>query len=453
MSKKKRFLKSDEKLAKAKKIAEKAPKIQRSYATIENILIYIYRGMTSLFYKIFTNKTVSKIFSLILAVILYVAVNAASTNMTGISQSATLNEIPVNVICNYEIYEVSGIPDQVSVIVQGDMSDITLQKSATNALVTADLSGLIEGTYTIKLTPTNFNNKLAVNILDTPSVNVTIKKKVTTKYNISYDFVNTNKMDSRYALDAPVFDTTEVLIRASQDTIDSIACVKALIDVEGVTGPFTRNANIVCYDNHGNIVECDIIPSTVVANVNVTSPSKEVPIIVRPTGNLLEGYAIDSIILDYSTTTIYAPVSVLNMIDAVYLDVDVSSITKNTKLATDVKTPSGVTSISVTKVNMEIVIGEKTSKTIENVLVTYTNLDPKYKFKVVNTDEATLNVVVYGTENNLANLTADDFQLVMDLADVTVGMQQAPLTLTCDNDYITCMIANNKKYIDIEVTE
>lgn len=443
---------SQEKLELAQKIAANSTqKVANTYASMENAFIYIFRWISSLLTKVFFSEGFSKIFALVLAIVLYVSVNA-NTGDSFITQSAVLNNIPVNVTYNSEIYEVSGIPSSVNVIVSGDMSDIALQKGKTNSNCVVDLSGLTEGQYSIKIVPNNFSSALSVNVLDTPTVNVTIKKKITTKYNISYEFINSNKMSGMYTLGAPVFDTTEVLIRASQDTIDSISFVKALIDVTGVTSTFTTDAKVVAYDNNGSIVECDIIPSTVSATVTVTTPSKEVPIIVRPIGTMVEDLAIDAISLDHSSVTIYAANSVLSMIDAVYIDLDISSITKDMSYSTTLNTPSGVTNMSVNKVNMEITVEERVTKTIKDVKLSWFNNTMGFKVKVVNDADATLDVIITGTRSNVEKVTAEDISIAIDLSNITTtGIHQAPLVITGSKDFITYMIENDMKYVDIEI--
>ena len=452
--KEKKIKDSQEKLELAQKIAANSQKVYRTYATVENAILYIFRSISALLTKIIFNKRFTGLFSLILAIILYVAINITTNDALGISQAATLNDIPVKAIYNSEIYEVSGIPSIVNVIITGAMNDISVQKTKTNSSVTCDLSGLTEGTYSIKLVPNNFSSELSVNVLDTPTVNVTIKKKITAKYNISYEFINKNAMDSTYNLGETTFDSTEVLIRASQDTIDSIAFVKALIDVTGVTSNFTREARIVAYDNNGYIVDCDIIPSTVMATVSVSSPSKEVPIIVRTIGTMAEDLALDSISLDHSTVTIYGSNNVLSLIDAVYVDVDVTNLTKNTALSTTLNLPSGVNKMSVTKINMEIVVGEKTSREIKNVKVAYSNLNSDFKVKLVDENDVTVNVIVYGTKNNIDKLTADDIVVNIDMSSVTdVGLQQVPIYVSGNNLLVEYQIADGRKYIQIEVAQ
>ena len=446
---KKNNINSQEKLELAQKIANRSKRVARSYANAENAIVYAYRSISETLNKIVFNSKFSKLFALVLAVILYLSVNAGTDKAIGVSQASTLNDIPVNVVVNSLMYEVSGIPDKVDVIVMGDMSDITLQKSQSNSSVTADLTGLSEGTYSIKLTPTNFNSRLTVNVLDTPTVTVTIKPKTTARCNISYEFINTNKMSSIYSLSDPTFNTTEVLIRASQDTIDSIAFVKALIDVTDVTDSFTKNAPVVAYDHNGNIVNCDITPSAVSATVKVTSNSKEVPIIVVPKGQLDEGMALEAIDLDYSVVTIYGPSNVLANIDAVYIPLDISTIKKDTTLSTPLDLPGGITSMSVTKVNMKVTLAPKVSKIIEGIKVQWANASGSYKYQLVNTEDAVMTVVVKGTQKNIDKITIDNIAIIIDLSNVTVGTQEIPLQILGGNDYVEVEIQDGRTAIAV----
>ncbi|MGI6509099.1 MAG: YbbR-like domain-containing protein [Erysipelotrichaceae bacterium] len=442
-----------DKLEIAQKIAANSKKVARTYASLENAFIYFFRWVSSLLTKAFFSKRLSKIIALGMAIIMYVSVNMSANDTFGVTQSATLTDIPVKIIYNSEIYEISGIPDTVNVMISGAISDISLQKGKLNTAVTADLSGLTEGTYQIKLTPTNFSSDLSVNILDTPRVTVTIKKKITTKYNISYEYINKNKMDPAFILSSATFDTTEVLIRASQDTINSIAFVKALIDVTDVDANFTREAQIVAYDNNGLIVDCDIIPNVVTVHVTVTQPTKQVPIVVRPIGKLIEGYAIDEIALDNSIVTISAPVDILAMIDAVYIDLDVSSITKNTDISTTLTMPSGVMKMDITKVNMKITIDKVTSKVITGVKVAWENVDPKYKPKLVNDSDALVNVIVTGTLRNIEAITSEDIFVTIDLSNVVVGVQEVPIVVYGENIFVTYAIEDGRKYVQVEISE
>jgi len=440
-----------QKLELAKRIANNTKRISRTYANIEERVIFVIHWLSGLLDKFLFGSKMAKVASLIIAIIIYLSITLGTDTGVSVTQASQLSNIPVKITYNSEIYEISGIPQTVNVIVMGDMSDITLQKSQSNSSVVADLSGLTEGTYTIKLEPTNFISRLSVTIEETPNVTVTIKKKVTEHFNISYEFINTNKMDDIYTLAEPTFDTTQVLIRASQDTIDSIAFVKALIDVTGVTTDFTTTAAVVAYDQLGNLVNCDIVPKTVKATVGVSSPHKDVPISVVPSGTMASGLAIDSITLDHTAVTIYAPESVLDTVTQLTINLDVSTISKDTTLSTALSLPSGVKSMSVTKVNMVIKVGESVSKTISNVPTLWKNNDNKYKFAVVDSADAYMDVTVTGTAANIATVTVDSITVYIDIANVSVGTQEVPLYVSGTNSLVKYAIADGRQYVQIQV--
>ena len=437
----------------AQRIAENSQRMVNTYASFENTIILIFRRITGLLNKLIFDSKFSKISSLIIAVIIYIAVNGNNSNNVPVSQASQITGIPVQVIYNSEIYEITGVPEKADVIVMGDMTDITLQKSQVNSKLTADLSGLTEGTYTVKLTPTNFISRLSVNVIDAPSITVTIKKKTSTRFNISYEFINTNAMDKIYTLSQPTFDTTEVLIRASQDTIDSIAYVKALIDVSGVTDTFTRDARIVAYNQSGEMVEGDRFPEYVSSTVVVTSPNKSVPIIVRPVGNLPEGLAIDKITLDYSTVTLYGTEAVLDEIDGIFIDLDISSISKNTIFSTALTAPSGISKMSVTRVNMEIVVGPAVSKVIEKVETQFVNNTSTYVFAPVNSSDVYMNILVTGTQANIDSVNATNVFPELDLSNIQPGNMSVPIRVTGNNKYVTYQLEDGRTEIEIVVKE
>ena len=231
---------SDYKLELANSIAKNSKKVVTTYAHIENSVIYFFRWISSVIDKFLFNAKFGKYTSLLLAIVLYIAVNSDgnSSSLLANSSGLELDNIPVQVIVNTDAYEVSGLPESVSAMIIGDASDVQLVKSQTSYKVTADLSGLTEGTHQVKLTPVDFSNRLSIN-LNPSDVVVTVRKKTTAKFKIGSEYVNTNKMDKIYALEsAPALSTTEVIVKASQETIDQIAYVKALIDVTDVKQNF-----------------------------------------------------------------------------------------------------------------------------------------------------------------------------------------------------------------------
>ena len=428
-------MESTKKVELAKSIASRTQTISRSYASFEEGIIRGIKMLSTLFDRVVFNPKLTGVVSLVIAVLLYLIVNNGWTVSENMKYQYALGDISITKQYNEEVYEIFGLPDSVDVTISGEMNDIQMAKNNQNYQVVADLSGLTEGTYTIDLVPTNFSER--VNVTCAPSTaTVTIRKKISWKKNISYDFINTDKMDSKYILGNPEFETNEVIVRASEETVNRIALVKALIDVSNVDGSFEQYATLVAFDDAGNKVDVDMVPSTVKVNVNVTSPNKSVPIVLNVLGDLPNGKAIETVAMDHEAITIYASESVLNSIEQFIVEVDVSEMVADASIVATVKLPSGVKSTSISKVNLEFKLCDAETRVIENVHLSYKNLPNKYKFEILNPEDAYVNVVVTGSPDRIAKITVDDLEAYVDMSKVTKGEAQLQVICNGTDEYL-----------------
>lgn len=122
----------------------------------------------------------------------------------------------------------------------GDTSSVNITATKKGRCL-IDLDGYVEGVYIVKLSALGYGDNVNLKIVPSDAT-VTLKKKTTGQFIIGYDFINTDKLDPKFSLNSPVFENNKVNIRASQDTLNSIAFVKALIDVSGVENNFTKEA-------------------------------------------------------------------------------------------------------------------------------------------------------------------------------------------------------------------
>ncbi len=420
-----------DKLELAKKIAEQSQKVFKTYNSIEFIFMRIVRFFSTWIDRLLFSPNSGKIVSLILAVVLYVAINFNIGEIifeTPITSGVTIDAIPVTVISNDEVYEVSGLPTEVKAYVIGDMSDITLIRTQKVYSVVADLTGLLEGTHEVKLTPKDFSTRVEVALSQSTAV-VTIKKKVSQHFNLEYDYINTDKMNQEFVLSDPKFMDQEIIIRASQDTLYKIGIVKALIDASGITADFTQDAPIVAYDQDGNKMNVDIIPSFVQVSVGVSSPNKTVGINIVPNGDIPAGKAIENITLDQQTVTIYGKDSVLQSIDTIQVPIDATTLTTDTSLVADIPLPTGVKKTSVSRVNMQITLGEGVSGRVEGVYIQFINNVNGYRFTLINSVDTVTGIDLFGTQTNVDNVTSDDFYVYFDMSKLEVGEQDVQLLM------------------------
>ncbi|MBQ1512259.1 MAG: hypothetical protein IIZ52_02055, partial [Erysipelotrichaceae bacterium] len=300
---------SQEKTELAKRIANQSKRVSRSYETVEATIFRFIRFFSSIIDRIFFSRRYTGVVSLLLALLLYFSVNYSGDNASSqrLSNAKVLSGVSVNVRYNDESFEISGVPTTCQIVLTGEAANVN-NAAAKNGYCLIDLEGYTEGTHSIPLVATGYGNSVTATVTPSEAM-VTLKRKTTGQFALEYDFINKNQMDSRYILGTPTFagDTTYVNIRASQDTLNSIAMVKALIDVSGQTADFEVNAPLVAYNSSGQVVNAEIDPSSVRASVTVTSPHKTVPILLNLNGEVQSGMAIDSVQMDHQTTVIYAP--------------------------------------------------------------------------------------------------------------------------------------------------
>lgn len=437
----------ENKTERANRIAEQSKKVKRTYEKMEDFLFRVLRAFSTFLDKVLFNEKYSKVVSLVLAVLLYAIVNynALSTSFqSSLRYSKTLSDVTVLAKYNSDTFEISGLPEKVDVILTGDAANVTSAANAENGTVICDLDGLTEGEHEIKLTTEGYGNNVNV-VVNPTNVNVVMKKKTTRQFDISYDFINQDKMEQIYSAGTPEFEYTKINVRASKDTLDSIAFVKALIDVSGQSADFEQDAVLVAYDSSGKPVNADIVPNTVHVKVPVTSPNKSVNIQVQVSGEVPDGKAIDSITMDQQTVTIYGSETTLANIDQVVVTLDAGTLTKDSTVLRPIVLPAGVTSATNTQVTMNITLADAEEKTIDDIPINVINNNKHYKASQPD-NKTTTSVTVKGTKNNIDKLAADDINVYIDMKDVRPGLQKFALQIEQPKDGFVVYTLNESEY-------
>lgn len=437
----------ENKTERANRIAEQSKKVKRTYKKMEDFLFRVLRAFSTFLDKVLFNEKYSKVVSLVLAFLLYAIVNynALSTSFqSSLRYSKTLSDVTVLAKYNSDTFEISGLPEKVDVILTGDAANVTSAANAENGTVICDLDGLTEGEHEIKLTTEGYGNNVNA-VVNPTNVNVVMKKKTTRQFDISYDFINQDKMEQIYSAGTPEFEYTKINVRASKDTLDSIAFVKALIDVSGQSADFEQDAVLVAYDSSGKPVNADIVPNTVHVKVPVTSPNKSVNIQVQVSGEVPDGKAIDSITMDQQTVTIYGSETTLANIDQVVVTLDAGTLTKDSTVLRPIVLPAGVTSATNTQVTMNITLADAEEKTIDDIPINVINNNKHYKASQPD-NKTTTSVTVKGTKNNIDKLAADDINVYIDMKDVQPGLQKFALQIEQPKDGFVVYTLNESEY-------
>ena len=379
-------------------------------------------GRTGKFERWITKKSTLIFISLILAICAFLYVDNES-NILIDSSAEVLYDQKVDVTYNAEAYVIEGLPKTVDVTLIGRRVDLYLAKQLSNGKVGADLSNLGEGTHKVTL---NYESPIrSVSYkMDPSTVNVTIYQKVSKDMNLTVDVVNKDKLDSKLSIASVKLEQDSVMIKGAEHTLNKVATVKAIVDVSKLVNPSvgvvtTDDVKLVAYDASGEVVDVEMVPGKVKANVTIESPSKEVPVKVVPTGEVEFGKAIDSISCDVTKVTVYGSQTVLDKLEYVPINVDVNGLSSDKDYKMVISKPSGVSDISETTATVSVKLGAEISMEIPDVYIETVNLNPNYKAVAIGENSSKTTVVVKGTENVLKNIDASSIKATVDLSKCT----------------------------------
>ncbi len=390
---------------------------------------------TGKFERWLTRKNTLIILSLILAIGFFFVVDSKSIILVD-SSAEVLYDQKVEATYNREAYVVEGLPETVDVTMIGGTAELYLAKQLASGTVKVDLTNYKEGTHKVNLKYDSTINSVNYK-LDPSTVTVIIYPKVSKTVNVDVDVLNKSALDSKLAVQSVTIDQEEVIIKGAEHTLEKVSTVKALVDIKNIIDPKAgvvtlNDVKLVAYDNEGNVVDVEIVPSKVTATVSIVSPSKEVPIKVIPKGTVAFGKAISSMTSSISKVTVYGEESVLENLQYIPIEIDVNGLSENRTYDVKISKPQGVRDISETDAQVSISLGTEVSKEIEDVYIETINLNPNYKAVALGENSSKISVIVKGTQEVIDSIDASNIKAIVDLSEYGEGDHEVEIEVTGD---------------------
>ena len=412
-------------------------------------------SFVSLFDKMSNNKSFLLLVSLILAFSTFIIIDRERSVAMDQYAEIMYNQ-PVTAVYNDVQYVVEGLPETVDITLIGQKRHIFLAKQSPSKGVTVDLTGLKPGEHKVKLKYSQGLKSLEYK-LDPSEVTITIYEKVSASKTLTYDILHSDELDSKLYINKVTLDRSEVIVKGSQKSLDKVASVRALIDVRDIpkdaTGDVTlENVSLVAYDTNGKIIDVEVIPKTITAKLEITSPKKEVPIKVIPTGEVALGKSIKSIDTNISKVTVYGKSSAVNKLDALTVKVDVGELSSDKTFNITLEKPDGITELSENQISVTVKLDASDSKVVEGVRIRTENLADNYSVNALSANDSTVNVKVTGSSEAIKNINADNIKAYVDLKNAKVGENKLKVKVTGDDVTLNYEIVNNKT-ITVVVTE
>lgn len=350
------------------------------------------------------------------------------------------------------------LPKTVDITLVGQKRHIFLAKQSSSKGVSVDLTGLKPGNHKVTL---KYSQKLkSLNYkLDPSQVTVTIYNKESDTRSLTYDLLHQDSLDSKLYIDNVELDRTDVIVKDAKYKLDKVATVKALIDVTKFPNAKNFNAGtfslkdvpLVAYDTNGKIIDVEIVPKTVSAKITITSPSKEVPIKIVPSGKVAFGKAIKSIDSSISSAVVYGDADAVNKIQQLEVEIDVKDLKNDKEYNVTLKKPSGITDLSVNTVKINVTIDNSITKEFNNISVSAENLASGIKAQAMSLEDSKITVIVEGSEDVINNLDPTAIKAYVDLKNTGVGEHEVEVNVTGSDLKLTYKTKTKK--VKIKITQ
>lgn len=336
------------------------------------------------------------------------------------SSAEVLKSQTVNAIYNEEAYVVEGLPETVDITLIGSKADLYIAKQSTSHDVVVDLTGLKPGQHKVNIKYNQANSAIDYNV--NPAVaTVIIYPKISLAKTLTVDILNQDTLDSKLSISNVDVSTDNVVVKGADYQLAKVATVKALVDINNLTtqeiGVTTiKDVPLKAYDESGNVMDVEIVPSTIDATVTIASPSKEVPIKVIPKGTVAFGKAISAIETSETKVTVYGNADVLNSLNYIPVEIDVNELKENREYKVQLENPVGVKTMSVSNVTINVSLDEVSDKDIENVSIEYRNLGSSYTVQGLSAADVMVTVNVKGVSSVINEISAEDIVAYLDLS-------------------------------------
>lgn len=399
------------------------------------------------------SKTSTLLFiSLIIAIVTFIVIDQKKLFFSE-SSAEILKSQPVQVIMNEEAYVVEGLPEEVDITLIGRKADLYFAKQSPSHDVVVDLTGLKPGTHKVNI---KYNQALAsIDYNVNPSTaTVIIYPKISETRTLTYDLLNQDSLDSKLVIDNVSISTDKVVIKGAEYQLKKVATVKALIDINNLVkqevGVITINdIALKAYDENGNVVDVEIVPEKINANITISSPSKELPIKVIPIGNVTFGKAISSINSSETSVTVYGDEETLNSLTYIPVEVDVNDLNSNKQYKMELEKPVGIKYMSVNNITVNVGLDNSTSKDLAGIDIKYRNLADGYSVQGVSASDTSVTVTLKGVESVIKNITTDDVTAYLDLDGYGEGIHEVDVLVSGDDVKVEYVVKTKKVKVKI----
>src|SRR5690625_3058128 len=387
--------------------------------------------------KLFQSKWFIKMISLVFAITLYLFVTVETDTSQSdsrvipgtSSEVQVLEDVPLDIRIDADKYVVSGVPEHVTVSLEGKTSTLTPIVRQRNFTVFVDLRELEEGEHTVEIEYENIPEDLTAYI-EPKTIDVNIEMRASKEFAVSVDFVNLEHLPTGYEVGEPEITPEVVNIISSESIIEQIAMVKIFIDVTDLKESIrNREVPVSVYDIQGNDLNVRVEPASVTVSVPVDRPSKKVPLKIETKGELPERFELDR--LDSAKEIeIFGKREILNEITEISTEeIDLSKIEQSETFEVDLDFPDGVIANSET---VEVIVELIESKVYKSIPIDIEGEEDNITF--IRPSDSTINITATGSDTLMKEVSKQDIKTSINVNGLTEGEHQVDILIAGPDD-------------------
>lgn len=404
--------------------------------------------------RMMDNPWLLRITALVLAIMLFFVVRPDGSSTNDVDSTASgmkeqiLEDVPVELRYDDSNFVVSGVPQTVDVKIEGPIGIVITTQTGRNFKVVLNVKDKPTGEHTIAFEPEGFSDKLAVEV-EPKNVKVKVEERITKDVRVEPE-INESQIAEGNFVKAMTTEPQTVTVSGAKSAIESINYVKATVSADkGVSKNFEKSAGVKIFDRDLNILNVDVEPKTVKVKVEIGEYNREVPVVVNQKGKVAKGYLVSSLVPKTKKVLIYGSKTDIDQIQAVTVDADISDLKKSATLEGKLQLPKGVTSMSVSSIDVKATIKKDTdedsdeeeeevaiaadedsvgTKTFKNINIQLSGMDTEqFEQEFLEPETGQVNIDAEGEEAEIANLNEADINVFVDASEVKEGTQELPV--------------------------
>lgn len=319
------------------------------------------------------------VISFVLAMLLFFYAGASNTNRQASSVSIqttsnTIANVPVYVDMDSDKYTVSGLPETVTLRLEGSSSSLlSVIGNGSYRVTTPKLDDLGAGRHTISLEVTGLPSGVTGTVSpQMAEIEVEEKSSITMPVSVS---VNRANLPAAYQNGQAVINPRQVTVTGPASLVNQVENVIGTVIVpDNTKSDYTTTVAVQAVDATGTALSVKIEPERIQVRVPITTNSKQVPIVLTPNGSAGSQYTYD-VRSDTTQVTLLGAQEVLNNITALPVVVDVSRITKTSTQVVKLTLPTGIDSVNPEQISVTVTVTGNTTEqsTTETTQTTTSN--------------------------------------------------------------------------------